>query len=97
MKVAIKERHIRNGEKCSGSGCPLALAIHDKFDGENLGIEVSNNEVLIHWAKEDVFYAPDEAGKKFISDFDMGYPVEPIKIELIREGKWTGLRDIDYD
>ena len=97
MKVKIKERHIRDGKKCNGCNCPVALAIREKYDLGIADVTVCDEEVVIHWPKEVVFYATSSAANKFINDFDHDRPVEPVEIKLTREGEWMGLRDIDYD
>ena len=97
MKVSIEERHIREGEKCKGGRCPIALAIREKYDLEEYDIGVCAEEVIIDFPEASTFYSPDKAAQEFIHRFDKGLTVEPIEIELTRDGEWTGLKGIDYE
>lgn len=75
--IEISEDHIRRGIR-STNKCPIALALQEHWAfGEPLVTRLivgnSAGRLLGHL---------DEAGKKFISDFDDGLPVKPQTVFL---------------
>ena len=97
MKVSIQERHIRIGKQCAANSCPVALAIREKYGLGINDVTVCDDEVVVHWSKEVAFYTTSPAANKFINEFDKGWQVEPIEIELTREGGWMELENIHYE
>jgi hypothetical protein len=77
VKVEVKRKHIRNGDKCSIHFCALALAISETTDEEwKVGIYYA------YKLSNEKRYKLSAKATKFIEHFDQGIKVSPAKFIL---------------
>ena len=93
MKITVTKKDINKAEKLSnsleelfiaGENCPIALAVIRKFDIDYARITIREDDITIDYdavGKNSVNYKLPKKARKFISDFDCGKNVKPIKFE----------------
>ena len=84
MKIEVSKKNIKEGYGNSGYSCPIALAVQDKFNTDDVYVTTDLNEdCLVHiQVKDKNFVVNDPVVEDFISNFDCGVDVEPIQFNM---------------
>ncbi len=77
IKVWVKRKHIKKGDECDPSSCPVALAIR-----EHKGLKKASTCGQYVYAKNKLVATLNYKVSKWIMRFDCGDKVEPIKFKL---------------
>lgn len=77
MKIEVTQDDIERGGPRSAYSCPVALAIRRAINSTRVRVDC----VVVRVGGRQ--YWLDRVGSEFVSDFDLGFPVEPTTIELI--------------
>jgi len=80
MKVKITENHIKKGHRCSGSTCPVALAIKEFTPFKSLSVGLLY--IYIEYNNMSKIVRMPENVQRFISKFDSHQLVEPIEFDF---------------
>lgn len=75
MKIYVRRRHIKAGERFSSKFCPIALAIRDA-DGKD--VVVLSGIVRVDGETS----ALPSVARQFIRHFDAGKPVKPFAFTI---------------
>lgn len=82
IHIEVTAEHIANGERRSGGGCPVALAVNEAL-WSYYDVAVSPRYVSLHSNRGKSFCAPlPRNATKFIDAFDAGLLVEPMAFDL---------------
>jgi len=76
MKIYVKRKHIRDGQRDNVVSCPIALVLTEQLGVGDL--KVADYEIVLGKTK---FTCPTRAAR-FISKFDAGKPVKPFAFFL---------------
>lgn len=79
ITINVTEEHIAKGKRRNCRSCPIALAIKQKFNCED--VEVG----YVMFIKNYKFDNPTKVDT-FIFDFDNGFPVKPFNFDLPTNG-----------
>ena len=77
MKIHVTAEHIKNGRRCDGDLCAVALAL-DEATGHDWSVKGSK---AFNLTTQRVFYF-DRQVIRFIAAFDFGQPVCPFEFDL---------------
>lgn len=82
MKITVKveQKHINNGTKGNCYSCPIARAISD-IDGMEW-VQVDHFDIKGTFNGVGFCMTTPQICKRFMFDFDQGYPVTPFEFEL---------------
>lgn len=84
MKIKVTQEHINKGRPGSGSSCPIALAIKDALNAPVVFVvHASVNMYKIYGSKlKRNAFRLDKNAVQFQKDFDHGFLVQPITVDL---------------
>lgn len=85
MQLEITQEDIDKGKQGDCGLCPIALAIRRKLPKSNP--LVLSNRVFItdeHSKNKQYYFRMSSNAQEFICEFDNGFPVKPIEIELTK-------------
>jgi hypothetical protein len=85
MKIEVTQEHIEKGVPEEECNCPIALAIRDAFNVEELEVSVNATVIRVGF---DHCPTPEEA-EAFVCDFDDGRSVRPFTFDLPIEEETT--------
>lgn len=82
-KVKVTQQDIDRGLRNECGDCPVALAARRKFGG------LTSSDVMVDyttlWVRDRLWGLPN-AVSRWITDFDLKRPVQPMEFELEGEG-----------
>ena len=76
MKITITKSDIRKGVKCNFRFCPVAKALRRITKRRDVWVDLRGAKIK-NW-----YYDLPEVARCFISDFDLGHPVQPFSFDL---------------
>lgn len=79
IKINVTRAHIRDGEKGSESGCPIALALKDTLLTESVHVSVDRMTF------NNLYVPTNEKDRRFIERFDKGLKVSPYSFDINRK------------
>lgn len=86
IKVTVTKEDIKNGVKCEGHSCPIALATSRLFGDRFQSNHVDCNQARITLRSKDLplkftvkYYNLSRAAKRFIAKFDKPYGRKSVK------------------
>lgn len=83
MKIQVRPKHIREGEKESAESCPIALAIRAR-QFQDVWVERVDVMAYHPHTQKDVYWSLPPVAQAFLGRFDEGRPVKPFTFEMKR-------------
>ncbi len=76
MIIKVSDKHIKDGMKGKANYCPIALALREVVNTDN--VSVDGSEIVI----DKEFLPTPGVAESFIGQFDGNKPVKPFSFEL---------------
>lgn len=76
MRIKVTQKHIKKGKVASCGECPVALAIKERLQSNDVAVFISSVNINV------LPYILTQKAARFVKDFDKGKRVRPFSFNL---------------